>query len=80
MEPLLEYLTHRISEMKVDGVILVSLMHCHPWGLSAKIIQERLGKPFLHLEEESGEMVSARTSTRIAAFIEMLTLKGRRIS
>lgn len=79
IEPLLEYLTLRISEMKVDGVILASLMHCHPWGLSAKIIQERLGKPFLHLEEESGEMVSARTSTRIAAFIEMLALKGRRI-
>lgn len=73
--PALYYLKKSALSYGASGVILINPTHCHPWGLSAKIIKEFIGLPFLHLEEEYGSLAISRLSTRIGAFTEMLSMK-----
>jgi benzoyl-CoA reductase/2-hydroxyglutaryl-CoA dehydratase subunit BcrC/BadD/HgdB len=74
---LFQVVAQEIPDLKVQGVVYKTLKFCHPWGFEAKRFKDLLGLPFLHLDHDLSDAAVGQMRTRIAAFIEQLTLRGR---
>lgn len=69
-----------IKEFKVDGVIMETIRFCSPTIWDWPRLRDRLmkqGIPFLELEVEYGIWVTGQIKTRVEAFLEMITGRGR---
>jgi bcr-type benzoyl-CoA reductase subunit C len=77
-----EYLRQRFGDIesrarshRVDGVILYFYRYCDPFGFEVPALKgylDSLGVPVLCLEDEYSMWASARLTTRIQAFLEMI--------
>ena len=77
-ERLFEVAAEEIRALGVQGVIYKTLKFCHPWGFEARRFKETLGLPFLHLDHDLSNSAIGQMRTRIAAFIEQLTIGPKR--
>ena len=65
-----------IDEWKIDGVVSARLKFCDHWGGQRKMLADKLrpeGIPVLDLEREYSTAGSGQISTRVQAFLEMIT-------
>ena len=65
----------RVRDHHVDGVILYFYRYCDPFGFEVPAMKgylDSLGIPVLCLEDEHSMWASARLTTRIQAFLEMI--------
>ncbi|MEZ4599411.1 MAG: double-cubane-cluster-containing anaerobic reductase [Syntrophotaleaceae bacterium] len=67
------------EEFGVDGVIDLTWQGCHTYNIEShalkRLVQEKIGLPFLQIETDYSESDSEQLKVRIEAFLEML---GRR--
>ncbi len=75
---LFEVATEEIRALGVQGVVYKTLKFCHPWGFEARRFKDALGLPFLHLDHDLSNSAVGQMRTRIAAFIEQLTISQKR--
>jgi len=75
---LFETVAQEIQSIGAQGVVYKTLKFCHPWGFEARRFKDALGLPFLHLDHDLSDSAVGQMRTRIAAFIEQLTLAQRR--
>jgi len=71
---LFDVVAEEIRTLDVQGVVYKTLKFCHPWGFEARRFKDFLGLPFLHLDHDLSESAIGQMRTRIAAFIEQLTM------
>lgn len=71
---LFEIVSEDVQRLGIQGVVYKTLKFCHPWGFEAQRFKELLGLPFLHLDHDFSDAAIGQMRTRIAAFIEQLSL------
>ena len=76
-----KYLLNLIKEFKVDGVIYHVLKFDDPYLFEfpdIKIFLEKNNIPVIRIETETGEVSKGRATTRIQAFIDILSARKSR--
>ncbi len=72
----MELLKRMIKDFQVDGVIDLNWHACHTYAVESfwvsDMVQNTLGKPFLHLETDYSESDRETLRVRIEAFLEMI--------
>jgi benzoyl-CoA reductase/2-hydroxyglutaryl-CoA dehydratase subunit BcrC/BadD/HgdB len=67
-----KWLGLKIQERGVRGIILHRYLWCDIWHAEAQRIKEWLGLPFLQLDVTDAGFETARTLSRLQAFLEVL--------
>jgi benzoyl-CoA reductase/2-hydroxyglutaryl-CoA dehydratase subunit BcrC/BadD/HgdB len=74
----LELLERMIKDFDIDGVIDLTWQACHTYNIEsywvAKLVKQKLGKAFLHLETNFSDSDSENLRVRIEAFLEMIKI------
>lgn len=73
-----EWLMETAREMRLDGIIALTMRNCAPYILNLPMWKTKLedqGTPVLDLDIEYGGGFSGQVRTRIEAFVEMLSLE-----
>jgi benzoyl-CoA reductase subunit C len=76
----LDHVLLMIKEFEADGVILYKLKFCDNYHYDAPMFRERLkalGMPVLEFESEYASTGYGQLKTRIQAFLEMISQKGK---
>jgi len=72
----LELLEKLAAEYQADGIIDLTWQACHTYNIESfsveKLVKEKLGLPFLHLESDYSENDLQQLKIRIEAFLEMI--------
>jgi bzd-type benzoyl-CoA reductase N subunit len=76
----LDHVLSMVKEFEADGVIYYKLKFCDNYHYDAPPMRERLkalGIPVLELESEYASSGYGQLTTRVQAFLEMISVKGR---
>ena len=73
--PLYDWLRPRLAQRRIRGIVLWSHVGCDLWRAEAQSLREAFGLPVLLIDNSETSTGSARTQTRLEAFLDIL--KGR---
>jgi benzoyl-CoA reductase/2-hydroxyglutaryl-CoA dehydratase subunit BcrC/BadD/HgdB len=62
----------RVTEARVDGVVLKTLLYCDPWSFESVRLKAALGRPLLHVDGTFSATGREQLRTRVEAFLEEL--------
>ncbi|MDQ7824941.1 MAG: 2-hydroxyacyl-CoA dehydratase family protein [Candidatus Eremiobacteraeota bacterium] len=73
---LYRWLERELHRRAVEGIVLLRYLWCDLWHAEAAVMRERFSVPLLDIDIEGcgspGDVLDARTSQRLCAFLEML--------
>ncbi len=77
-ESRIDFLEKMIDEYEADGVVEVILQACHTYNVESyyvkKMVSEKKGKAYINIETDYSQSDSGQISTRLAAFMETISL------